>query len=303
MANETWIDDTTNILQNLSQPSGDKATAPTTVARNRRLTLPEIVFPDAKVHIGLQNGWSFQWTARDVLQDWAEAHSEIPLGSEAAHRGVSVIQTADAALWSSSKKHSATDFHYDWTFSTPFATTNASTTDGNDTMTNDAPYAWEGLTVSGMNFTLLRDTTQPILYFDEIQLYEDDLHDNGVVTFSIKLRWMPTCLYVLSRCWLRVDSVLLRSRETRLMIDWTAPSNVAATKAGRPPAPAVYRDVTWRECKWRDLPRYGLPTEVKAWYTEGGVETGAWNSLLQRIPIVELPHGLPKHSVLRQTSK
>jgi len=122
------------------------------------------------------------------------------------------------------------------------------------------------------------------LFFDELVLYEDDLHDNGQVQYALKIRVMPTCAFVLARMWVRIDRVLLRLRETRVLIHFTH-------------GEAIYRDISWRECKWQDLPKHKLPTNPRVWCREGN-ETPALPSLLSRLPRVELPEGLPAHAVL-----
>ncbi|KAF8258589.1 TIP41-like family-domain-containing protein [Lactarius quietus] len=53
----------------------------------------------------------------------------------------------------------------------------------------------------------------PILFYAEIPLFEDELHDNGA---SHLLRVMPTCIFILSRFTLRVDNVLFRAHDTRI---------------------------------------------------------------------------------------
>jgi type 2A phosphatase activator TIP41 len=59
------------------------------------------------------------------------------------------------------------------------------------------------------------DQSAPILYFNDVRLYEDDLHDVGDTLASCKVRVMPSCLYVLYRNFVRVDGVMLRARDTR----------------------------------------------------------------------------------------
>jgi len=63
----------------------------------------------------------------------------------------------------------------------------------------------------------------PILYWDDAVLYEDEVSDNGQATLSVKIRVMPTCLLLLQRFFLRVDGVLLRLLETRLFLDFRLP--------------------------------------------------------------------------------
>ncbi|KAF8622075.1 hypothetical protein AX15_007220 [Amanita polypyramis BW_CC] len=56
----------------------------------------------------------------------------------------------------------------------------------------------------------------PILFYAEIPLYEDELHDNGSSALLVRIRVMPTCIFILSRFTLRVDHVLFRTFDTRI---------------------------------------------------------------------------------------
>jgi type 2A phosphatase activator TIP41 len=73
----------------------------------------------------------------------------------------------------------------------------------------------------------------PILFYAEIPLFEDELHDNGSSNLLIRIvsvpytfevrsgqqwtqRVMPTCFFILSRFTLRVDNVLFRTHDTRI---------------------------------------------------------------------------------------
>ncbi|WLF81090.1 Tap42 interacting protein [Lodderomyces elongisporus] len=59
----------------------------------------------------------------------------------------------------------------------------------------------------------------PILFFDEMILFEDELADNGISMLSTKIRVMPTCLLILCRFFLRLDNVIFRVRDCRVFID------------------------------------------------------------------------------------
>jgi hypothetical protein len=80
----------------------------------------------------------------------------------------------------------------DWTFFTPWAGTVEVATAANDSGDNSssrspasaasavAPPAWsEGQLSSGVDLAALTDTSVPILFFDEVALFEDELHDFG----------------------------------------------------------------------------------------------------------------------------
>lgn len=62
--------------------------------------------------------------------------------------------------------------------------------------------------------------------------------------FEAKLRVMPNCWFLLSKMFLRVDGVILRSRETRLFHKF--PSSPAAAGEGAA-AVEVSVEVLWRE--------------------------------------------------------
>src|SRR5438034_4295327 len=60
----------------------------------------------------------------------------------------------------------------------------------------------------------------PILFFDEVMLYEDELADNGITMLSCKIRVMPSRLLLLARFFMRLDNVLFRLRDTRVYVDF-----------------------------------------------------------------------------------
>jgi type 2A phosphatase activator TIP41 len=60
----------------------------------------------------------------------------------------------------------------------------------------------------------------PILFFDEVMLYEDELADNGISMLSCKIRVMPSRLLLLCRFFMRLDNVVVRLRDTRVYVDF-----------------------------------------------------------------------------------
>lgn len=301
IADSQWYAATTATLEESAQfrtaSAGDAGADQT----KRKIVLPEMVFPVAHVAMEGHGIW-MSWDATDCLGSWASSHASIPVHSTTAatttttptHNGVSVLQSKDAALWRDKRRQpqqqnaaldgtdnysdAAAIFHYDWTYSTPFSVK----MEGGE---------WIELDESGMRMELLTDQAVPILFFDDIVLYEDDLHDNGQVKYSIKLRIMPTCAYILARLWVRVDHVMVRLRETRVLVDFFGIQ------------PQVYRDLTWRECAWNDLAKHGLPTAIQAWSCDGDGsgghgETAEWHNLVQQLPEVSLPDDFIQHAVL-----
>ncbi|KAK4668566.1 Tap42 interacting protein [Podospora pseudoanserina] len=60
----------------------------------------------------------------------------------------------------------------------------------------------------------------PILFADEVVLYESELDDNGVSVLTVKVRVMEQRMLVLCRFFLRLDNVLVRVRDTRVYVDF-----------------------------------------------------------------------------------
>lgn len=60
----------------------------------------------------------------------------------------------------------------------------------------------------------------PILFFEEVVLYESELDDNGISLFSCKLRVMPDRMLLLCRLFMRLDNVLIRIRDTRIYVEF-----------------------------------------------------------------------------------
>jgi type 2A phosphatase activator TIP41 len=277
IADSVWLEENGEQWEVLAQPKTSSG------QQRRKICLPEQVYPQAHVALEGHGVW-LSWDAMDALRTWAVCHQNIAINSREPSEGVSVLESKDAKLWEGRRKHGTTEegssvFHYDWTYSTPF---NVKTEGGE----------WVELDESGMRMDLLTDQSVPILFFDEIILFEDDLHDNGQVQFSIKLRVMPTCAYVLARMWIRVDRVLCRLRETRVLIDFFGLQ------------PHIYRDITWRECRWEDMSARGLPDSIKSWncYSDTGATSAQWHELIQKLPEVDLPKGYMPHAVLEYGS-
>lgn len=302
IGSSAWFD---HKLEELEQQSQCQDSA------SRKIVLPEMVFPYA--HLACKTRGDHQlvfvsWDAMGALTEWSQAHQHIPLPDTnisdtiiinndnhnetssntniQSYRGVSVLKSSDASLWKKKREKASEEsiestvssvFHYDWTYSTPYC--------GNVVGVQD----WTGLESSGIPMHLLTDQTVPILYFDQVVMIEDDLHDNGLVQYSAKIRVMPTCVYVLAKLFVRIDHVLLRLRECRVLIHFQKNQ--------------IYRDITWRECQWKDLHIHGLPSDLRAWTKEGdgGMETPAFSMLLSKLPDVsteQLPPDLLQHTTV-----
>lgn len=108
---------------------------------------------------------------------------------------------------------------YDWTYST-YA-------EGElvHPATAGKTYNWTENSAALIDHALLRQRA-PILHYDELVLYEDELADNGQSIYSIRLRVMPWGWFALARHFLRVDRVCMRTREVRLMHRHARPGEI-----------------------------------------------------------------------------
>ncbi|KAJ7228238.1 TIP41-like family-domain-containing protein [Mycena pura] len=127
---------------------------------------------------------------------------------------------------------------YDWTYTTAYAghpsvwtppADDDSTSDASSRPPSPAPppdssgppreWAWTLADAANPSHAIpLAELSRPdpILFYAEVPLFEDELHDNGAAHLLVRVRVMPTCLFVLARFTLRVDGVLFRLRDTRL---------------------------------------------------------------------------------------
>ena len=95
-------------------------------------------------------------------------------------------------------------------------------------------------TTRGIPIELLK-RRDPILFFDEVTLYESELDDNGVSVLSAKVRVHERRMLLLCRLFMRLDGVAVRVRDTRVYVDFAAEE--------------VIREYTAREAGFEDTKR------------------------------------------------
>ncbi|ODN79446.1 hypothetical protein, variant [Cryptococcus amylolentus CBS 6039] len=96
---------------------------------------------------------------------------------------------------------------HDWTYSTLYAGSITGTSTFIPSPTHSLP-----LTLLARQDPVL----DQILYYEDVPLYEDELHDNGESMLNTRIRVMPHCFFILSRLFVRVDNVLFRMYDVRL---------------------------------------------------------------------------------------
>ncbi|KAJ1364585.1 hypothetical protein KIN20_024707 [Parelaphostrongylus tenuis] len=120
---------------------------------------------------------------------------------------------------------------FDWTFTSKYA----GTTSGCTVEPTDETIDLERL-----------KRQEPIGFYAQVLLYEDELADHGTAQMSVRLRVMPDFFFVLMRFYLRIDRVIVRVCDTRVV--------------GDNDKDHVIREWSLREAKVADLEH--LPSEV-----------------------------------------
>ncbi|WEW57929.1 Tap42 interacting protein [Emydomyces testavorans] len=164
------------------------------------IALPEMIFGDNLVSIEHpQSGWEINFNAFDALD-------------RVDKRGQSALKVAYSKEWQKSREKTHEGIKevvkpFDWSYTTDYKGTVAST--GKEFEPSSTPLPIDRL-----------KRPDPILFFDDVMLYEDELADNGISMLSCKIRVMPSCLLLLCRFFMRLDNVLFRLRDTRIFVDF-----------------------------------------------------------------------------------
>ncbi|XP_048511398.1 TIP41-like protein isoform X2 [Athalia rosae] len=185
---------------------------------NRTLDLPhmpDMVFPNNVLTLKYNDKAVIEFNALDALRR--------------VSNGKINLQLACAEAWKESRSESSEYLEekikpFDWTF----------TTDYMGTMTG---FVVEE-TIDKIDVNKLKQK-EKILFYHDLTLFEDELHDNGIAVCSVKIRVMPSSFFVLLRYFLRVDNVMLRINDTRLFYEFGQDF--------------LLREFTSREAKVQDL--------------------------------------------------
>ncbi|CAG2116870.1 unnamed protein product, partial [Medioppia subpectinata] len=104
---------------------------------------------------------------------------------------------------------------FDWTFTTDYKGSAVSVADGTDVATDGSAGVEFAPTDERINIERLK-RKDDILFYDDVDLFEDELADHGVAKCSVKIRVMKQSFFILMRFFLRIDNVLVRMNDTRL---------------------------------------------------------------------------------------
>lgn len=167
-----------------------------------QIPVPEMIFGQSEITVKHESGWQLTFNGLDALD----------LVDKTGNKS-GLLQVAYSEEWRKSREnnshgHDVSKIHrpFDWTYSTDYKGT-------------ETPQKLVENADAAIPFEKLKQQ-KPIALFDEVPLYEDELGDNGMVTFSGKIRVMEDDMLILVRMYLRVDDVVFRIRDTRVYIDF-----------------------------------------------------------------------------------
>ncbi|KAG4998470.1 hypothetical protein AAZX31_10G247800 [Glycine max] len=222
--------------------------------------LPEMVFGENTLILKhLSSGTNIHFNAFDALRGWKQ-------------EALPPVEVPAAAKWKfRSKPSQQVILDYDYTFTTPYCGSGTMEIDKDpnegerETSKETSDIHWEDC--KDQIDVVALASKEPILFYDEVVLYEDELADNGVSLLTVKVRVMPSSWFLLLQFWLRVDGVLIRLRETRMHCVFGGNTN-----------PIILRESCWRESTFQDLSAKGHPFDSGAY--------GDPSFISQKLPII-----------------
>ncbi|KAH9695284.1 TIP41-like protein [Citrus sinensis] len=207
--------------------------------------LPEMVFGESCLVLKhVESGTKIHFNAFDALSGWKQ-------------ESLPPVEVPAAAQWKfRSKPFEQLILDYDYTFTTPYCGSETIEMDTDkhgtrDNLDGSSSLHWEDCKEK-IDVVALA-SKEPILFYDEVVLYEDELADNGVSLLTVKV--------------LRVDGVLMRLRDTRMHCVFSDSGN-----------PVILRENCWREATVQALAAKGYPTDSAA-YSDPSI-------ISQRLPVI-----------------
>lgn len=183
--------------------------------------LPEQLFADsflAATHAA--SGVTLSFTATGALRAWRQAKRAPPAVPAAeAWRAARAKEIRDAG---------APTLDYDWTFTAPYKGDVRAGEGGGDAR----PPPLFAPTSARLDRAPLT-ARDPILYWDDVPLFASELDDCGAASAGVRVRVMPGCWFALARAFARVDGVLVRLYECRVLASFDAANPDAAPRVAR----------------------------------------------------------------------
>ena len=192
------------------------------------IPVPEMIFGENVVSIAHPaSGWSLEFTAEAALDTVDKT-------------GAGILQVSYAKDWARSREgNEDADVKrmvrpFDWSYSCSYrgteTATAASTRSPPPPPPHPPPPPGSNVVQAGRKLAdapegkeiplALLKRRDPILFFEEVVLYESELDDNGISIFSIKLRVHEKRMLLLARMFMRLDGVVARLRDARVYVDF-----------------------------------------------------------------------------------
>ncbi|KAA8897805.1 TOR signaling pathway protein-like protein TipA [Sphaerosporella brunnea] len=213
------------------------------------ITPPEMIFGNNSVRVShAASGFAIEFNAFDALDVVDKTGAQ------------GMLKVAYSDEWQRMREKVSEEIRdvvrpFDWSYSTEWK---GRVSGGELKESSDASIPYEKLR-----------RPDPILLFDDVVLYEDELADNGIAMLSVKIRVMPERLLVLQRFFLRLDGVVVRIRDTRCFVEFATGECV--------------REYVSRESKYEDVKK------KLAMYPQDDIPSLMRdpNELVELLPIIE----------------
>ncbi|KAM0793258.1 hypothetical protein ACM66B_000720 [Microbotryomycetes sp. NB124-2] len=184
--------------------------------------LPEICFGNNSLSVkDSESGFEMEWTMLPALQQVARD---------------TIVKVAHADKWGRGQAQGEAanvkvQKPYDWTYTTTYkgdarldstSSPSSSTAEALPKPRPPPPPQFEPAPAShpGIPIHLLARTDIPILFYDEVPLFEDELGDNGSADLTCRVRVNSSSAFILSRFFLRIDLVMFRVFDVRTYVDF-----------------------------------------------------------------------------------
>ncbi|KAJ7068682.1 TIP41-like family-domain-containing protein [Mycena amicta] len=275
--------------------------------------LPEMTFGSNFLSIEHRpSKWKYEFATLEALKDVKNGElGEGDGGVKVGHADAWLRSRTDPSSTLPMPKTVATK-PYDWTYTTTYSghpavwtphTENDETASDSGSRpvspADDSPpreWAWTTADPDNPAHTIpIAELSRPdpILFYAEVPLFEDELHDNGAAHLLVRVRVMPSCIFILARFTLRVDNVLFRLRDTRMYHSFASSPPLVVRETGGWEAP--YSRVKGTLTRRDDLSPLtdsnfiakaltGMPRETSQ---EAGANTG-WRGLGTMVEVAAL---------------
>ncbi|CAI5710278.1 unnamed protein product [Peronospora effusa] len=186
------------------------------IGKMAKLTPPEMVFGKNQLVLFHEpSGVCYNFLALEALKG---THFPPPISDQAQEIVANQqLKVANAKHNTNKEEVKELDITYDWTYTTDYKGSLQRLMKAEAlpiTFTKSMEEAKVEPTTERIDYEKLKER-EPILWFDDVALYEDELHDHGTSAMSVKVRVMSSGFFVLSRYWMRLDHVVVRLHETR----------------------------------------------------------------------------------------